>query len=150
MHLNVITTLNAKRREKQIKYERRLLKEISIKMLSESVRKYFNTLKVQGGIFMQEGFDEACYDVAIESYLLGGKVSRLGRNEDRVSQIKLSVESELKHLTDTIFNFWLYWAELGVASPVDESFYYACEQFVNKWWEEGYQKGIQRQKLRLH
>ncbi|MEI5909230.1 DUF2521 family protein [Bacillus spongiae] len=148
--MNVITTFNAKRREKQIKYERRLLKEISIKLLSESVRKYFGTLKVQGGLFMQEGFDEACYDVAIESYLLGGKLSRLGKSGESIERIKSTVATELKHLTDTIYNFWLYWAEVGVANPVDESFYFACEQFVDNWWNEGFQKGIQRYKLRLH
>jgi Protein of unknown function (DUF2521) len=148
--LNVITTFNSKRREKQIKTERELLKEISIKMLKESVRKHFGYIRVQGGTFMQEGFDEACFDVAIESYLLGGKLSKFGRQGDSLDDVKKRCDEELKHFIDTLYNFWLYWAEMGVSNKVDESFYYCCEHFVETWWAEGYHNGIKRLKLRLH
>ncbi|RUU70660.1 DUF2521 family protein, partial [Mesorhizobium sp. M7A.F.Ca.MR.362.00.0.0] len=32
----------------------------------------------------------------------------------------------------------------------NESLYYLCEQFVNAWWLEGFNKAIKRKKLRLH
>ncbi|MFC7787158.1 MULTISPECIES: DUF2521 family protein [unclassified Rossellomorea] len=148
--MNVITTFNTKRREKQIKSERTLLKEISIKMLQESVRKHFGYIKVQGGVFMQQGFDEACFDVAIEAYLLGGKVSKFGYTGEPSDVVKKRCEEELKHFIDTLYNFWLYWSEMGVSNQVDESFYFCCEHFVETWWSEGYEKGIKRHKLRLN
>jgi hypothetical protein len=148
--LNVITTFDAKRREKQIKHERTLLKEISIKMLQESVKKHFGQMKIQGGVYMQQGFDEACYDVAIEAYLLGGKISKFGIKGEEMDQVKLRCDEEMKHLIDTLYNFWLYWSELGVSNSIDESFYYSCEYFVENWWTEGYTNGIKRYKLRLH
>ncbi|KUP04654.1 hypothetical protein Q73_15110 [Bacillus coahuilensis m2-6] len=146
----VITTFEEKRKDKQMKLERKLLKELSIKKLTESVQSYFGNIRIRSASFYQEGFNEACYDVAVESYLIGGKISRLGRYGETAEQSKLRVNKELKHFSDTLFNFWLYWSEMGVAGQIDESLYYTCEQFVNHWWQEGYQAGIQRQKLRLH
>ncbi|WP_430508317.1 DUF2521 family protein [Rossellomorea marisflavi] len=148
--LNVITTFTTKQREKEIKSERTLLRGISIKMLQESVRKHFSYIKIQGGTFMQEGFDEACFDVAIEAYLLGGKVSKFGHEGEGEERVKQRCHTELKHFIDTLYNFWLYWAEVGVTQPVDESFYHSCEHFVDTWWEEGYRQGMKRLKLRLH
>ncbi|MBM7588404.1 hypothetical protein JOC86_005021 [Bacillus pakistanensis] len=148
--MNVITTFDAKRREKQIKHERTLLREISIKMLQESVKKHFGQMKIQGGVYMQQGFDEACYDVAIEAYLLGGKISKFGLRGEGMDQVKLRCDEEMKHLIDTLYNFWLYWSEIGVSNSIDESFYYSCEYFVENWWTEGFTNGMKRHKLRLH
>lgn len=147
--MNVITTLSAKRRERQIKNERKLLRELSIESLKKSVQNSFSSERVQGGIWVQQGVEEGCYDVAIEAYLLGGQYSRFGYGGEPVEHIKLRCEKELKHLTDTLYNFWLYW-KFGDESLMQESTFYACEQFVDKWWMEGFKKGEQRRKLRLH
>ncbi len=99
---------------------------------------------------MQQGFDEACFDVAIEAYLLGGKLSKFGYTGEPADLVKNRCEEELKHFIDTLYNFWLYWSEMGVSNQVDESFYFCCEHFVETWWSEGYEKGIKRHKLRLN
>ncbi len=148
--MNVITTFTSKRREKQLKTERKLLREISLKMLQESVRKHFGYLRIQGGEQMQQGFDEACYDVAIEAYLLGGKISKFGYSGEPLEFVQKRCEDELKHYVDTIYNFWLYWSEIGVSEGVDDSFYYSCEHFIMTWWSEGYENGLKRHKLRMH
>ncbi len=119
-------------------------------MLQESVRKHFGYIKIQGGVFMQQGFDEACFDVAIEAYLLGGKVSKFGYSGEDIEMVKKRSRLELKHFIDTLYNFWLYWSEMGISNPVDETFYYCCERYVETWWSEGYEKGIKRHKLRLN
>lgn len=148
--MSVITSFNSKRREKQIQHERKLLREISIKMLQESVRKHFGQIKVQGGVLMQQGFDEACFDVAIEAYLLGGKLSKFGYGGEIEEDVQNRCRPEMKHYIDTLYNFWLYWSEIGVSNAVDESFYYSCELFVETWWSEGYRNGIKRHKMRMH
>ena len=50
---------------------------------------------------MQQGFDEACFDVAIEAYLLGGKISKFGYSGEDTELVKKRCEEELKHFIDT-------------------------------------------------
>jgi hypothetical protein len=147
--MNVITTFSTKRQERQIKNERKLLRELSIESLKKSVQDFFGSERIQGGMWVQQGVEEGCYDVAIEAYLLGGQYSRFGYSGEQIDHIKARSEKELKHLTDTLYNFWLYW-KFGNESLLQESTFYACEQFIDKWWMEGFKKGDQRRKLRLH
>ncbi|WP_307258169.1 DUF2521 family protein [Oikeobacillus pervagus] len=147
---NVITSFETKQREKQIKNERRLLKEISIKSLKKSVQDHFGNIKINGGMLMDEGFDEACFDVAIEAFLLGGHFSKFGYYGEEVVYVRDRCSNEIHHLTDTLYNFWLYWSRMGFTNSVnDESILYKCEHFVSQWWEEGFEKGKLRRKLRL-
>ncbi|MGE8207782.1 YbaK family protein [Heyndrickxia sp. NPDC080065] len=147
--MNVITTFSAKRRERQIKYERKLLKELSIQSLKKSVQDHFGSERIEGGIWIQQGVEEGCYDVAIEAYLLGGQYSRFSKYGESVHDVKMRCENEINHLIDTLYNFWLYW-KFGDEELVQESIFYSCEKFVDKWWMEGFLKGEQRRKLRLH
>ncbi|MGE6261251.1 YbaK family protein [Heyndrickxia sporothermodurans] len=147
--MNVITSFNEKRRERQIKYERKLLKELSIQSLKKSVQEHFGSERIEGGIWIQQGVEEGCYDVAIEAYLLGGQFSRFSHYGETVDEIKRRCRNEIAHLTDTLYNFWLYW-KFGDQGFIQESIFYTCEQFVDYWWMEGFVKGEQRRKLRLH
>ncbi len=98
---------------------------------------------------MNSGIEEACYDVAIEAYLLGAKFSRFGYYGENISAVKPRCEKEERHLIDTLYNFFLFWGkgEEGVGS---EELYYLCEQYVDSWWREGFMKGEKKYKLRLH
>ena len=147
--MNVITTLQEKRQERQIKYERSVLKDLSINVLKERVQKYFGSFRLTSSLLMNSGIQEACYDVALESYLLGANLSKFGAHGESMADVKKRCHSEEKHLIDTLYNFFLYWStvEDGVLS---ESLYYLCEQYVDVWWMEGYEKGQRRHKLRLH
>ncbi len=147
--LNVITTFKEKKREKQIKYERSILRELSIKILKERVRHYFGSSRLTSSLVMNEGIEEACYDVAIEAYLLGAKFSRFGYYGEAMNEARERCHKEEKHIVDTLYNFFLYWAggDEGIQS---ESLYYLCEQYVDSWWREGYQRGEKRYKLKMH
>jgi hypothetical protein len=147
--MNVITTLKDKRRDKQIKYERTVLRDLSINMLKGRVQRLFGSTSFTQNLLMQNGIEEACYDVAIEAYLLGAKFSKFGYYGESMEAIRNRCETELKHYTDTLYNFLLYWgsSDEGIYS---ESLYYICEQYVSEWWVEGFRKGERRHKLRLH
>lgn len=147
--MNVITTFKEKKREKQVKYERSLLKDISIQMLKTRVQKYFGSSRLTSSLLMKAGIEEACYDVAIEAFLLGAKMSRFGYYGETFESVQLRCESEIKHLSDTLYNFLLYWGH-GEEATLSESLIYICEQYVDSWWREGFQKGERRHKLRLH
>ncbi|WP_059174160.1 DUF2521 family protein [Bacillus sp. FJAT-27445] len=147
--MNVILTFNEKRREKQIKYERSVLKEISINELKKRVQEHFGSTRLQNGLFQNSGIQEACYDVALEAYLLGANFSKFGSSGEKVELTLGRCEPEETHLIDTLFNFLLYWGG-GEEGFYSESLYFNCEQYVRKWWFDGYEKGQRRFKLRLH
>jgi hypothetical protein len=147
--VNVITTFKDKQREKQIKYERSVLKDLSINKLKERVKQYFGSSRVASSFVMNTGIEEACYDVALEAYLLGAKFSKFGYYGEGIEEVKDRCYFEEKHLIDTLYNFLLYWGN-GEEGTMSESLYYMCEQYINVWWREGFEKGERRHKLRLH
>jgi hypothetical protein len=147
--MNVITTLKDKRREKQVKYERTVLRDLSINMLKGRVQRLFGSTRFTQNLLMQSGIEEACYDVAIEAFLLGAKFSKFSYYGESIESVRARCATEEKHFVDTLYNFLLYWGSVdeGVYS---ESLYYLCEQYVHEWWLEGFHKGERRYKLRLH
>jgi len=147
--VTVITTFREKRREKQIKYERSVLRDLSLNRLKERVQHYFGSTRLAQSVMMNAGVEEACYDVALESYLLGAKFSKFGYHGEEMEKVRMRCDKEEKHLTDTLFNFLLFWGN-GEEGAMSESLYYLCEQYVYDWWREGFEKGRRRHKLRLH
>jgi hypothetical protein len=147
--VNVITTFKEKRREKQIKYERSVLRDLSINMLKERVKHYFGSTRIASIFVMNTGIEEACYDVALEAYLLGAKFSKFGYHGEDLEEVRSRCNKEENHLIDTLYNFLLYWGN-GEEGTMSESLYYLCEQYVHVWWREGFDKGQRRHKLRLH
>ncbi|MGG5254644.1 YbaK family protein [Neobacillus sp. SM06] len=147
--MNVITTLKDKRREKQIKYERSVLRDLSLSMLKERVNQYFGSTRIASSLLMNTGIEEACYDLALEAYLLGAKYSKFGYYGETIEQVRQRCFYEEKHLIDTLYNFLLYWGS-GEEGSLSESLYYNCEQYVYTWWKDGFDKGERRHKLRLH
>jgi hypothetical protein len=147
--VNVITTFKDKQREKQIKYERSVLKDLSINKLKERVKQYFGSSRIASSFVMNTGIEEACYDVALEAYLLGAKFSKFGYYGEGIEEVRKRCYFEEKHLIDTLYNFLLYWGN-GEEGTMSESLYYMCEQYINTWWLEGFDKGERRHKLRLH
>lgn len=147
--MNVITTFKDKQREKQIKYERSVLKELSINKLKERVKHYFGSTRIASSLIMNTGIEEACYDVALEAFLLGAKFSKFGYYGESIEDVKKRCYFEEKHLIDTLYNFLLYWGN-GEEGTLSESLFYMCEQYIHVWWREGFEKGERRLKLRLH
>ncbi|MEH7107651.1 MULTISPECIES: YbaK family protein [Bacillaceae] len=147
--MTVITTFKEKRREKQIKYERSVLRDLSINTLKERVKHYFGSTRIAQSFVMNSGIEEACYDVALEAYLLGAKFSKFGYHGETMEQVRMRCDQEEKHLVDTMFNFLLFWGN-GDEGTMSESLYYLCEQYVYAWWKDGFEKGQRRHKLRLH
>jgi hypothetical protein len=147
--VKVITSFAEKKRAKQLNYERSVLREISVKQLKERVQHFFGSFRLTQSLIMNTGIEEACYDVAIEAFLLGASLSRFGCYGETAEQVKLRCQSEEKHVVDTLYNFMLYWGS-GDEGVMSESLYYICEQYVSSWWMEGFSKGERRIKLKLH
>ncbi len=122
---------------------------LSLNMLKERVQQYFGSTRIAESFVMNTGIEEACYDVALEAYLLGAKFSKFGYHGEDAEDVRRRCSREEKHLIDTLYNFLLYWGN-GGEGAMSESLYYHCEQYVLVWWREGFEKGQRRHKLRLH
>ncbi|PLR77850.1 DUF2521 domain-containing protein [Bacillus sp. V3-13] len=147
--MNVITSFKEKKRAKQIKYERSVLRDISVNLLKKKVQHYFGSSRFITGLLMNAGLEEALYDVAIEAYLLGANFSKFGYYGEAIEETRKRCTEEEKHLTDTLYHFLLFWGK-GEEGVYNETLLTMCEQYVETWWREGYLKGERRYKLRLH
>ena len=147
--MNVITTFKDKQREKQIKYERSVLKELSINKLKERVKHYFGSTRIASSLIMNTGIEEACYDVALEAFLLGAKFSKFGYYGESIEDVQKRCYFEEKHLIDTLYNFLLYWGN-GEEGTLSESLYYIASNIFMYGGERASKKGQRRHKLRLH
>lgn len=146
---NVILSFKEKRRAKQVNYERKVLKEITPKLLKERFASFLTTQHALGITFSQV-LEEGCYDVAIEAYLLGANFSKFGFYGESEESVKMRCGQEGKHLVDTMYNFILYWGKISDFDVYNETLYYQCERYVDSWWKDGFSKGEKRYKLRLH
>ena len=141
--VNVIVNLQERQREKQIKYERKMLRELSLENIKGRYQQYFG----EGHIDVVE---DGCIDVAIEAYLLGANYSKFGYYGESKSDVKIRCFHEEKHLIDTVFNFILYWGKIGLSESNQEGLYHCCEGYIDAWWEEGFATGAKRHKMKLH
>ncbi|WP_223703185.1 YbaK family protein [Sutcliffiella deserti] len=147
--MTVLTTLKEKRREKQMKYERKMLREISLDILKTKVKDFFSPYLKKNR--QQIGaIEEGCLDVAIEAYLLGASYSKFGYYGESAEKVKTRCPVEEKYLIDTLYDYFLYWGSIGDSDHVHESFYVTCEAFIDYWWREGFFKGEKRYRMRLH
>ena len=75
--MNVITSFKEKKREKQILYERRMLRDLSLEKLKTKVIEHFSPFYYMYRVFPSV-IEEGCIDIAIEAYVLGANYSRFG------------------------------------------------------------------------
>ncbi|MFS0865663.1 YbaK family protein [Fredinandcohnia sp. 179-A 10B2 NHS] len=147
--MNVITTFKEKRKEKQITYERKMLRELSLEGLKKNVSETFGSY-FRMGTMLGSAIEEGCLDVAIEAYLLGAKYSRFSYYGESLEDVKKRCYQYEKNLIDALYEFICYWGHIGDHGFVNESLYYSCEHYVTYWWMEGFQKGEKRYRLKLH
>ncbi|KAA0544062.1 DUF2521 family protein [Bacillus sp. BGMRC 2118] len=144
----VILNFKEKRKEKQVKFERKVLKELSLDKLIKEVNLSFQPF-LKGSLF-SKAVEDGGVDVAIEAYLLGASFGRVGHYGESFESIRMRCYYEEKYLIDTLYEYLQYWGNMGDNDFISESLYYACEQFVSKWICEGFDKAVMRHKLRLH
>jgi hypothetical protein len=146
---NIDTSFLTRRRERQIKFERSVLRELSLAVLKKSVQNYFAGLLTNSGLLFDQVIEEGCYDVALEVYLLGSSYSRLGYYGKPIEEVKASSLEERRNFSKALQDFIAYWgAKLDEQNePRLES---QCDAFVDHWFMEGFMKGKMKYKMRLH
>jgi hypothetical protein len=145
--VGTVMNFHEKYRHKQIDFERKTLRDISIQQIEANVELYFeNFLKPMGEY--RQTISDMCMDYGIEAYLFGASFGRIGFYGESTSSVYLRSEQRLKELTDDLFDFWTFW--LGGDDLVFQSLHFSCEAFLYNWWKEGFEKTIKRLRMRLH
>ncbi|HHY74346.1 MAG TPA: DUF2521 family protein [Bacillus bacterium] len=147
--MNVITTLEDKREAKRIAFERKVLRELSIKQLKEKVTIYFSPFFRSQSIF-STAIEDGSIDIAIELFVLGANMSKFGYFGETEEMVRARCSDEIKYYTDSLYEYLQYWGAAAGNDLVSESIYISAEQFASFWWKEGFQKGERRRKMRLH
>jgi hypothetical protein len=145
--MNVVTSFKEKKREKEIAYERKILRELSLEQLRKRVYEYFADFYSTHRVF-PSSVEDSCIDIAIEAFLLGASYSRFGYYGEPVTMVRHRCAKEEKYLVDTLFDVLCFWGNIDDAL-INESLYYACEHYVGSWWIEGFEKGRKRWRLKL-
>ncbi|MFC4323800.1 YbaK family protein [Litchfieldia salsa] len=147
--MNVITTFKEKKVQKQLSYERKMLREISLEDLKNNINHNFGSYLRSKTLFVSS-IEEGCMDIAIEAFLLGARYSRFGYYGESVESVKQRSYYDEKYLIDNLYDFITYWTHAGDYDMVSEGLYYTCEHYVGTWWNEGFIKGEKRYRLKLH
>lgn len=97
--MNVIVSLQEKQKEKQLKYERKMLRELSLKTLRSNIRDAFQMQE------LHRQYEDYCIELGIESYLLGARYSKFGYYGESFFDVKYRALEEEQQLTETLFQF---------------------------------------------
>lgn len=146
-YMTVITTFVEKQREKRWKFERKVLKELSLKELRNHVREHFTPLFSFEHITYPYIMDP-CIDTAIDAYLVGAEYSRFGYYGEEKIVVYERCYDELHEMVHYLYGLLEPWYRYGEVSL--DSLSVAVSAFIEYWWERGFLEGQKRYRLRLH
>ncbi|MEE6452881.1 DUF2521 family protein [Gottfriedia acidiceleris] len=141
--MNLITNFREKRRAKQIKFEKSLLKELKIMQLKAQLKDSFSYC-IDADINQRKAREDYCLELAVETYLLGARYSRFGFYGEPIENVKRRSAKESEWLA-----YLFYSSVFGRKDDIQTEPFDRCKSFLNNWWLDGYVKGERRHKLRL-
>jgi DNA phosphorothioation-dependent restriction protein DptG len=142
-----VTVLSDKRREKQWKFERNILKNLSLKDLKANVEEHFKSV-VPFHFLSHPFLLDPCMDMAIDAFLLGAEYSKFGYLGESEMQVKQRCDDDITEISHCIFNLLQGW--LIDSEYLLDSLQISTEAFVEHWWMKGFKEGEKRYRLRLH
>ncbi|WP_096186309.1 DUF2521 family protein [Evansella halocellulosilytica] len=145
--MNVITSLGEKRRKKQWKFERSILRSLSIQTMKTDVFETFFSHQF-GESVGKMYLTDFCLDIGIDAYLLGSEFSRFGYYGDPPEKVKLRCQDELRAYSEQCASQFMAWFTLDdkETAIIREK----STAFLDRWWIQGFKEGEKRHRLRLH
>ncbi len=145
--MTVITTFSEKQREKKWKFERKVLRELSLTQLRNHVKAHFDGLFPFD--FLSHPFlMDPCIDMAIDAYLLGAEYSRLGYYGEQIETVRSKCAEDIQEMNLELLDILDTW--VGPTRYDQRSLFKRIETFVEYWWNKGFIEGKKRYQLRLH
>lgn len=148
--MNLITTFKEKKQQKQVKFEQRIIREISLEKLKNRIQHYFSPYFKSSSIY-QVAIEDVCIDFSVESYLLGAAFSKFGYQGESEREVSQRCRVEIKEMIDSLYDYLIYWSQpKGMDHFTEEVLYLSCEGFIGECWSDGFEKGLKRYRLKLH
>lgn len=141
--MNVITNFREKRRAKQITFEKSLLKELKIMQLKSQLKESFSYF-IDADTHQRKAREDYCFELAVETYLLGARYSRFGFYGEPIENVKERSAKETEWLA-----YLFYSSVFGRKDDIQTEPFNQCKSFLHNWWLDGYVKGERRHRLRL-
>ncbi|WP_246421748.1 DUF2521 family protein [Texcoconibacillus texcoconensis] len=147
MNMNVITTFGERQRQKQWKFERNILRNLSVQSLRKDVQQQFLRFLPLDQIG-QMYVEDYCLDIGVDSYLLGASFSRFGYYGDTAEKTMDRCREQIEEYIDQVKHHlyaWTYGMEVD-----EEEFVEAGKAFVRRWWMKGFEEGEKQHRLKMH
>lgn len=144
---NVITDLSERRRRKQWKFERSMLRSLSIEDMRKDIHNMFLGALIGESISKLYMLD-FCLDIGIDVYLLGSEFGKFGRIGETAEQAQVRCKEEIDTFICQLANqffAWFTWTEVEKEEIILKS-----RRFILKWWKEGFKEGEKKYRMRLH
>jgi len=145
--MSEVISIKQKRYQKELKYEKKMLRELSLTEIKHQMNYCFGKMIDNG---RKKIIEEACVDYAIEAFLLGAKYSRFGYYGETMDAANKRCQHEEKRLIDEFYDYFLNWGKVKINDVSYDELYIASEHYIHTFWQEGFIKGEKRYKLRLH
>lgn len=145
--LTVITSFYDKQRNKQVDFERKVLRDLTFSDIEHTAESQFAPF-IQTATGYQTSMEEVCIDYAVEAYLLGASFSRFGYYGESLGRIRSRSEKGQRALVNDLYDYWCYWSEADAFML--ESVYEASQAYIADWWRRGFENGEKRYRLRLN
>ncbi|MBU9710771.1 DUF2521 family protein [Evansella tamaricis] len=146
--MNVITNLGEKRRKKQWKFERNMLRSLSIEEMRKDVNEQFFDQLIGAETVSKLYLVDFCLDIGIDAYLLGSEYGRFGYYGETAEQVQTRCKDELDtFITQTASQFTAWFTLTEKEKDIQ---YERSKAFINRWWNKGFTEGERRYRLRLH
>ncbi|MFT8872693.1 MAG: DUF2521 family protein [Sporolactobacillus sp.] len=143
--MSVVIDFQAKKSSKQMIFEKRALRDISVKKIELSIDDHFSDLLLAVYPDSSVAKDMAA-EYALEAYLCGAAAAPNGLHGDNKAAVRHRCERMLERCCDDFYSFWRFWLyDFAVSDTLEQT----CRHYLDNWWEEGYDNVLKRLKLRL-
>lgn len=143
--MTIVTSLSERRQKKRWKFERIVLRKLSLSEVERSLRTYFQPL-LAFEFFLNVTMIERGLDLAVEAYLLGAEYSRFAYFGEEESQVLKRCNEEMTNLYEQLEDSFLLWLNDENERATYEI---VVAQFIYYWWKKGYEEGDKSYRLRL-
>ncbi len=147
MGMNVIFTLGERRKEKQWKYQRSMLRTLSINDMKKDVQRRFFAHEDEETV-SQLYLQDFCLDIGIDTFLLGAEFARFGYYGETEFMVMQRCTEEIKAQIDQTVAQFTAWLNLDQSQA--NVYKEVATGYIYEWWRRGFDEGKKRYQLRLH
>ncbi|SFQ18973.1 DUF2521 family protein [Salibacterium halotolerans] len=143
--MGIVISLEPHRIKKEWKEEKRLLQDLDVQEVKSTAEKVFTPVfhRFQ---FPYTFLEEACVDLALESFLSGGKYSRYVEGRALPFTFQVQAAAAVGEIAGELYEFMQCWVEDDPGCYLKEM-KEAVDSFIVYWWKRGLETGVRRQPL---